>query len=136
MPVCSYLVVPDTGKLDALTKRIAALPECETIPAENRNLLLVVTDTPSLEAEEHLRRRLEAMEEIQLLMLTFGEIDPETPVGDPVRIGRKPKGGRERSLPVLTASPNRPNTDPSSASSGTASSGTASSGAESPGEVR
>ena len=30
--------------------------------------------------------------DVQALLLTFGEIDPGTPVGDPVREGRRQRG--------------------------------------------
>jgi nitrate reductase NapAB chaperone NapD len=96
MPVCSYLVIPEEGATEEVAARLGALPGCDVAPAENRDLLLLVTDTPGPEEDTALRDRLEAMEGIHALILAFGEIDPETHQGDPVAQGR-----RRRRLPVV-----------------------------------
>jgi nitrate reductase NapAB chaperone NapD len=98
MPVCSYLVIPETGAVERLAARLAALPGCEVAPAENRDLLLLVTDTPDTETDRKLRRTVEDMEGIHALVLTFGEIDPETEEADTLA-GRK--GKRRRPFPVV-----------------------------------
>ncbi len=51
-----------------------------------------------LSLEGALRRQVETLDGIQALLLTFGEIDPDAPIGDPIAIG-----GRPRRLPVLDA---------------------------------
>ncbi len=61
------------------------------VEAENRDVLILVTETPGLEEEESLRSRVEALEGIEALLFTFGEIDPDTELADPVKIGRKPE---------------------------------------------
>jgi hypothetical protein len=49
-----------------------------------------------------LRRKVEALEGIQALLLTFGEIDPDTQIGDPVAIGDSVTVGEHgRRLPVV-----------------------------------
>jgi nitrate reductase NapAB chaperone NapD len=108
MPVCSYLVVPDPGAADSVAQRLSVLPGCDVARAENRDLLLLVTDTPGPEEDAQLRGTLETMEGIQALVLSFGEIDPETPVGDPLaRDGRR----RRRPLPVVDPSGIVPGSD-------------------------
>lgn len=89
MPVCSYMVLPEPGEARSLSRRLATLPGCDVTPSRNRNLLLLVTDTPSPEQDRELRSTLEKMEGIHALILTFGEIDPETEEADPVGAGRK-----------------------------------------------
>jgi len=98
MPVCSYLVIPETGALEDLAGRLRGLPGCDVAKAENRGLLLLVTDTRGPEEDEALRRRLEGMDGIHALVLAFGEIDPE--VGGSVSPGGE-RGSRSRSLPVV-----------------------------------
>jgi nitrate reductase NapAB chaperone NapD len=96
--ICSYLVVSEPGASAQVADRLTALAGCEVVAAENQDVLILVTDTVGLEEESALRRRVEAMDGIQALLLTFGEIDPDTRIGDPIRVS---EGGR--SLPVLDA---------------------------------
>lgn len=97
MPICSYLVITEDGAAPRVARRLEELPGCEVTPAHNRSVLILVTDTPGLEEEHELRRRVEEVEGIEGLLLTFGEIDPETEVGDPVAIGDR--RGRRGSRP-------------------------------------
>ncbi|GEM_PF-353080 len=99
MPVCSYLVVPQAGAGSELARRMAALPGCDVARAENRNVLLLVTDTPGPDEDRELRDTLESMEGIQALVLAFGEIDPDTKEADPLGGRRKKRRGRR--LPVV-----------------------------------
>ena len=94
--ICSYLVVSEEGATGRVAEQLAALPGCDVVSAENRDVLILVTDTPGLEEEGALRQRVEAMDGIQGLLLTFGEIDPDTPIGDPVAVGE-----HGRRLPVV-----------------------------------
>lgn len=94
--ICSYLVISEDGALGRVAERLTALPGCDVVAAENRDVLILVTDTPGLEEECALRRKVEALEGIQALLLTFGEIDPDAPISDPVAVGE-----HGRRLPVL-----------------------------------
>lgn len=105
MPVCSYLVIPEEGAGEALSRRLSALPGCDVTRATNREMLLLVTDTPGPEEDDILRGTLEEMEGIQALVLAFGEVDPETPQADPLASGRRRKGNR---LPVMDPGGLRP----------------------------
>lgn len=73
MPVCSYLVFPRPG-VTALGDRLASLEHCDVAPAENEDLLILVTDTPDQQAEESLQETLRAEREIGCMVLTFGDI--------------------------------------------------------------
>lgn len=97
MPVCGYVVVPREGKLDELCRALSATPACTVALADNADLLLLVTVTEGAEEDERLRAHLQAMPQIQALLLTFGEVDPDTTLGDPVADlagGRRPRAGR------------------------------------------
>jgi nitrate reductase NapAB chaperone NapD len=89
MPVCSYVVIPEPGATAAVQERLSTLPGCETVRAENREVLLLVTDTDSAEQEEQLRRRVEATPGILTVVLAFGDLE-----GEPlVQLGGRRDGG-------------------------------------------
>jgi nitrate reductase NapAB chaperone NapD len=92
MPVCSYLVIPEPGAKNQVRRRLERAEGCEVVEAENRDLLILLTDTPGLEEEALLRSTVEEIDGIEALLFTFGQIDPETEVADPIRIGRAHRG--------------------------------------------
>jgi nitrate reductase NapAB chaperone NapD len=75
MAICSYLVIPEPGQGNALRERLLALSGCEVIAARNQDLLVLVTETADRAEDEALRRRIEALDGIQALVLTFGEVE-------------------------------------------------------------
>ena len=79
MPINSYLAYPVKGRRDALAETLRALEGCQVIPAVNRDLLVVVTDTPDEVAEEALQGALVRMEFLEGLALVagLGGADPE-----------------------------------------------------------
>jgi nitrate reductase NapAB chaperone NapD len=96
MPICSYLVIPEGTATGSLAARLSGLPGCEVVAAENAPVLILLTDTDTPEADERLRGEIESMREVQALVLTFGEIDPDTSQADPLGGSRRRPG-----LPVL-----------------------------------
>ncbi len=64
------------------------MAECEVEPAENRDILLLVTDTDSPDEDQRLRVQIEGMNGIQTMVLCFGDIDPETTQRDPLAMGK------------------------------------------------
>ncbi len=99
--ICSYLVISEEGATERVTEQLAALPGCDVVSAENRDVLILVTDTPGLEAESALRQRVEALDGIQALLLTFGEIDPDAPIADPLAAAPNADHEHTRRRPVL-----------------------------------
>ena len=75
MPICSYIVYPVQGKYGVLKNTLASMPYCEVMPADNQNILILVTDTDSNEEEVKLQQNLKQISEIQCLALTFGSVD-------------------------------------------------------------
>jgi hypothetical protein len=74
MPIKSYLAYPQRGRRDELAAALRGLggceASCEVLPAENRDLLVVVTDTPDEPTEEALQAafaRLSALEGLALV---------------------------------------------------------------------
>ena len=77
MPICSYIVYPTEGKVEDLKKQLTSLPGCQVLPAENRDVIILITDTKNLTEENHLQTSLKRIDEIQSLALTFGNIESE-----------------------------------------------------------
>lgn len=102
MPICSYLVLPEAGARSRVAASLRALPGCEVEPAENKDLLLLVTDTPTPEDDKRLMAEVESIPGVQAMVLCFGEVDPDTTERDPLK-DRSPRKRRHRDLPTLTA---------------------------------
>jgi nitrate reductase NapAB chaperone NapD len=89
VPVCSYIILPREGAAESLRASLETLDGCEVVPSTNSDILLLVTDTPSLEADTRLRQTIEDLEDLQLMVLSFGEIDPDTQDPDPLSHSRR-----------------------------------------------
>ena len=72
MPVFSYLAYPEKGAKTQLLKDLRALKYCEATPAENEEVLILLTDTPNDATEKSLQKQLKALESLQSLGMTFG----------------------------------------------------------------
>jgi nitrate reductase NapAB chaperone NapD len=72
MPVFSYLAYPKQGAKQALLNELAALKYCEATPADNEEILILVTDTPDEKREKALQKKLKKLKSLQSLGMTFG----------------------------------------------------------------
>ena len=90
MPICSYVVFPRPGTTTSLSGELTQIPGCEVLPATNQDLLLLTTDTATAVEEEMLQRQLNTLEDIQCMILSFGDIDPNATMGG-TRAFRKSK---------------------------------------------
>src|SRR5262249_44345932 len=72
MPIKSYLASPVSGRLDELTAALRRLPGCDVVPAVNRDLLVLVTDSPDEAADEALGVALAGVPSLQALALVAG----------------------------------------------------------------
>ena len=75
MPVFSYLAYPNPGAKEALLNDLAALDYCEVTPAENEEILILVTDTPDEKKETELQKKLKELKSLESLGMTFGHTD-------------------------------------------------------------
>ena len=75
MRICSYLVYPVKGKIELLKRKLLSLPGCEVFPAENRDVLVLITETNGESEETKLQKNLKKINEIQCLALTFGNVE-------------------------------------------------------------
>jgi len=75
MPVFSYLAYPKQGAKNELLKDLSALDYCEATPADNQNILILITDTPDEETEKALQKKLKELKTLESLGMTFGHVD-------------------------------------------------------------
>jgi nitrate reductase NapAB chaperone NapD len=75
MPVFSYLAYPKAGAKEALLTDLAELDHCEVTPAENEEILILLTDTPDEKSEKALQKKLKTLKSLESLGMTFGHTD-------------------------------------------------------------
>ncbi len=75
MPVFSYLAYPKPGAKASLLNDLAALDYCEVTPAENEEILILLTDTPDEKREKELQKKLKELKSLESLGMTFGHTD-------------------------------------------------------------
>ena len=77
MPIMSFLAYPMDGQKEALRQALEALDGCDTVPAANQDVLVLVTDTADREADEALRARIREIPALQCLTLVAAYSDQE-----------------------------------------------------------
>ncbi|MGA7276740.1 MAG: hypothetical protein WBW79_02275 [Desulfocapsaceae bacterium] len=77
MPIFSYLALPREGAREALCATLSSLDYCQIIPADNEDLVVLVTDTPDEEKEHSLQKKLKNIDSLQSLSLAFGYDDQD-----------------------------------------------------------
>jgi len=77
MPIKSYIAHAMKGKKEELMKALTDLNQCEVVPAENQDVLALVTDTPNEKEEEILKEKIEAINSLKLLSLVSGFNTPQ-----------------------------------------------------------
>ena len=75
MPILGYIASPRSGVKQELLQELNALQYCEAFPADNVDILILVTDTPDKESEEALQEQLKGIETLESLSMTFGYND-------------------------------------------------------------
>ena len=72
MPIFSYLAMPREGAREDLCAELSNLEYCQIIPAENKEIVVLVTDTPDEDIERSLQLKLKNLTSLQSLSLAFG----------------------------------------------------------------
>lgn len=72
MPIKSYLAHPYQGKKKELIKALSSIKQCEVIPAENKDLLILITDSENNLEEDTIKEKIEAIESLKLLAMVSG----------------------------------------------------------------
>lgn len=77
MPIKSYLAHAITGKKQELMQALQKLEQCEVVPAENQDVLALVTDTADEKEDEMLKEKIEAIASLKILSLVSGFNAPQ-----------------------------------------------------------
>lgn len=75
MPIFSYMAYPVQGAKQQLLNELQALDYCQVIPAENQEILILITDTPDDQEEKTLQENLKNLKSLQSIGMTFGHVD-------------------------------------------------------------
>ncbi|PQJ76444.1 hypothetical protein [Polaribacter glomeratus] len=77
MAIKSYLAHPHSGQKEKLINELLALKNCEIIPAENKDVIILVTDTESDSDDDILKQHIETFNSLKLLALVSGFNTPK-----------------------------------------------------------
>ena len=72
MPIFSYIALPKDGARDGLCTELSNVEYCQVIPADNKDIVVLVTDTPDENIERNLQKKLKELHSLQSLSLAFG----------------------------------------------------------------
>lgn len=68
----SYLVSPRPGWRDELLHVLSLMPQCEIIPADNRDAFILLTSTSSLEEDQQLEQAIASLNGFGNMSLVSG----------------------------------------------------------------
>ncbi|WP_372365961.1 chaperone NapD [Candidatus Uabimicrobium sp. HlEnr_7] len=71
MPICSYIVYPRSGKKNIAENQLSKLQHCEVVAAQNRELLILTTETFNKKQEKELQEKLCNLECVENFALSF-----------------------------------------------------------------
>ena len=77
MPIKSYLAHPIDGKKETLINALNALGSCEVVPSKNEELLILITDTETVEEDKKLKESIDALDSLKMLSLVSGFNTPK-----------------------------------------------------------
>jgi len=77
MPIKSYLAHPHEGKKESLEQTLSAIEGCEVLPAKNKDVLILVTETNSGQEEDILNEKLKTITGLKLLAMVSGFDTPK-----------------------------------------------------------
>lgn len=72
MPIKSYVLHCEDNKKEILLDSLTKISNCEVIPAENKEVVIVVTDTPTEEIDQELYNKLLEIKGLKHLSLVSG----------------------------------------------------------------
>ena len=75
MPIFSFLAYPEKSMKDQLIKDLSNMKYCEIKPSENKDVLILLMDTPDEETNKNLIDTIKELKSLQSLSMTFGHTD-------------------------------------------------------------
>jgi nitrate reductase NapAB chaperone NapD len=74
MPICSYVVNAVEGSFSDLQQELSEKPGCEAYPSDEQEVIVLVTDTPTKEADKQLYNELKDNDKISCIAISFADI--------------------------------------------------------------
>ena len=75
MPIFSFIAYPESSMKDQLLKDLSLMKYCEVKPSDNKDVLILLTDTPDEETNKNLINQIKELSSLQSLSMTFGHTD-------------------------------------------------------------
>ncbi len=75
MPVFSYLAYPEKDKKQQLLTELTSIEYCEVNPADNKDVIILITDAPDVATDKALQEKIQALDSLQSISMTFGHTD-------------------------------------------------------------
>ncbi len=78
MPIKSYIIHPKKGYKDLLIQEMSAIKQCSVYPAENKDIIVLVTDTQDKEEDKTLTSQIHELNVIDHMAMVTGFDDTNT----------------------------------------------------------
>ncbi len=75
MPVFSYLAYPRNNKKEQLIQELTSFDYCEVTPADNKDVLILITDAPDSETDKALQKKIQGLDSLLSISMAFGHTD-------------------------------------------------------------
>ena len=75
MPIFSFIAYPENSMKNQLIKDLSLMQYCEIKPSDNKDVLILMTDTPDEETNKNLINKIKNLSSLQSLSMTFGHTD-------------------------------------------------------------
>ncbi len=72
MPIKSYIAHPHNDKYQELLSELSNITDCDIIPSENKEIIIVVTDTKSDLEDKNIQIEINAINSLNILSLVSG----------------------------------------------------------------
>jgi nitrate reductase NapAB chaperone NapD len=72
MPIKSYILHCKEDKKEKLLKELLSFSNCEVIPAQNKDVIILVSDTDTEESDKELYNKLLELQDLKHLSLVSG----------------------------------------------------------------
>ena len=72
MPIKSYIAHPQEGKYQELLSELSNIEGCDIIPSENKEIVVVVTDSKSDSEDKNMQIEIDSIKSLKILSLVSG----------------------------------------------------------------
>jgi nitrate reductase NapAB chaperone NapD len=72
MSIKSYVVHPKPGRKSQLMYQLSKLNSCEVVASENKDILILVTDTENKVEDEQLLAQINELDQLSMLSMVSG----------------------------------------------------------------